>query len=89
MARKLTLPKATVYRILNTLEVRGYLDRSTGGSYCVARKLFDMQRTVPVEQMLQRVAPPLMERLVGSCSRDGRWITRRMKSRAVALAQGS
>jgi IclR family KDG regulon transcriptional repressor len=64
LARQVDLPKATVYRILCTLESRGYLDRATDGSYRVAKKLFDMQRTAPLEQVLQRVAQPVMERLV-------------------------
>lgn len=67
LARKVGLPKATVYRILNTLESRGYLDRATDGSYRLAKKLFDLQRTVPLEQILHRVAQPVMERLVANC----------------------
>ena len=61
------LPKATVYRILSTLEGRGYLDRSADGSYRLAKKLFDLQRTVPLEQTLHRVSQPVMERLAASC----------------------
>jgi DNA-binding IclR family transcriptional regulator len=67
LARAVELPKATVYRILTTLEGRGYLDRGADGSYRIARKLFDMQRPVSVEQILNRVAQPVMERLVASC----------------------
>jgi DNA-binding IclR family transcriptional regulator len=67
LARKVDLPKATVYRILTTLEGRGYLDRTSDGSYRMAKKLFDMQRTAPLEQILHRVAQPVMERLVASC----------------------
>jgi IclR family KDG regulon transcriptional repressor len=67
LARKVSLPKATVYRILCTLEGRGYLDRAADGSYRLAKKLFDLQRTVPLEQTLHRVAQPVMERLVASC----------------------
>ncbi len=67
LARALELPKATVYRILTTLEARGYLDRGADGSYRVARKLFDLQRPVPVEQVLNQAAPPFMERLAASC----------------------
>lgn len=63
LSRKVELPKATVYRILTTLEGRGYLDRASDGSYRMARKLFDLQRTEPIEQILSRVAQPLMERL--------------------------
>lgn len=67
LARKVELPKATVYRILMTLEGRGYLDRSPDGNYRMAKKLFDLQRAAPIEQVLSRVAQPLMERLVASC----------------------
>ena len=67
LSRKVDLPKATVYRILTTLEGRGYLDRASDGSYRMAKKLFDLQRTVPLEQILQRVAQPVMERLVALC----------------------
>jgi DNA-binding IclR family transcriptional regulator len=67
LARKVELPKATVYRILTTLEGRGYLDRAADGSYRMAKKLFDLQRTVPLEQILHRVAQPVMERLVAYC----------------------
>jgi DNA-binding IclR family transcriptional regulator len=67
LSRKVELPKATVYRILTTLEGRGYLDRAPDGCYRMAKKLFDMQRAAPLEQILTRVAQPLMERLVASC----------------------
>jgi IclR family KDG regulon transcriptional repressor len=67
LAREVALPKATVYRILTTLEGRGYLDRAADGNYRLAKKLFEMQRAVSVEQILNRVAQPVMERLVASC----------------------
>jgi DNA-binding IclR family transcriptional regulator len=67
LAREVGLPKATVYRILTTLEARGYLDRGSDGSYRMARKLFDLQRTEPIEQVLHRAAQPVMDRLVASC----------------------
>ena len=63
LARSVELPKATVYRILTTLEGRGYLDRRENGSYRMARKMFDLQRPVPIEQILSQVAHPLMEQL--------------------------
>jgi DNA-binding IclR family transcriptional regulator len=67
LARKVELPKATVYRILTTLEGRGYLDRAGDGSYRMAKKLFELQRQAPLEQILHRAAQPVMERLVASC----------------------
>ncbi len=64
LSRKVELPKATVYRILATLEGRGYLDRTADGSYRMAKKLFNLQRTESVEQILNRVAQPIMDRVV-------------------------
>jgi IclR family KDG regulon transcriptional repressor len=67
LARAVNMPKATVYRILSTLESRGFLDRGSGGGYRVARKLFDLQQPFPLEQILNRVAQPRMEELAKSC----------------------
>lgn len=64
LARTVELPKATVYRILTTLEGRGYLDRAADGSYRMAKKMFDLQRSESEEQILNRVAQPIMERVV-------------------------
>lgn len=66
VTRSVELPKATVYRILNTLEGRGYLDRGEDGAYRVGKKLGEMQRDVPIIQILGRVAQPLMAQLVAS-----------------------
>jgi IclR family transcriptional regulator, KDG regulon repressor len=67
LARSVEMPKATVYRILATLESRGFLDRSEDGGYRIARKLFDLQPRHPIEQILNRVAPVKMEDLARSC----------------------
>jgi DNA-binding IclR family transcriptional regulator len=66
LARMVELPKATVYRILTTLEGRGYLDRGSDGSYRMAKKMFDLQRSESLEQILSRAAQPVMEKLVDS-----------------------
>ena len=66
LTRKVELPKATVYRILTTLEGRGYLDRGEDGNYRVARKLSDVQRDGGIDQILSRVAPPLIAELVAA-----------------------
>ena len=42
LARRVQLPKATVYRIAATLKARGYIGRNEGGGYFVAKKLFDI-----------------------------------------------
>lgn len=64
LVRTVDFPKATVYRILTTLEGRGYVDRAADGSYRMAKKLFDLQRTESEEQRLNRVAMPIMQRVV-------------------------
>ena len=67
LARAVDMPKATVYRILATLESRGFLDRGEDGGYRMARKLYDLQQRHPIEQILNRVAPPKMEDLAKLC----------------------
>jgi IclR family KDG regulon transcriptional repressor len=67
LARAVNMPKATVYRILATLESRGFLDRGEDGGYRMARKLYDLQQRHPIEQILNRVAPPKMEDLAKLC----------------------
>jgi DNA-binding IclR family transcriptional regulator len=63
LASQVEMPKPTVYRILATLESRGYLDRLPGGNYSVARKLFEAPRDTTFEQRLMKVARPAMEKL--------------------------
>jgi DNA-binding IclR family transcriptional regulator len=67
LARQIALPKATVFRILNTLEARGYLDRSEAGGYRLARKLAAFQTALPSDQALRLAALPLLDRLAGQC----------------------
>lgn len=67
LAERVKMPKPTVYRILATLESRGYLDRLDGGSYRLARKLFESTHDTTLEQRLLRAARPTMERLSGIC----------------------
>jgi DNA-binding IclR family transcriptional regulator len=68
VARSVSMPKATVYRILTTLEVRGYLDRQAKGrGYCITEKLFSLRRDLSRGQNLLRIAPPVMEQLAKEC----------------------
>ena len=67
VARSVAMPKATVYRILATLEIRGYLDRSAEGGYRMSDKLFQLQSDLSPEQNLLRAAPPLMQQLATEC----------------------
>src|SRR5579872_6404088 len=64
LARHVEMPKATVYRILMTLETRGYVDRSEDGGYRMAKKFFDLRRDVPIEQLLHQAAQSRMNDLV-------------------------
>lgn len=61
------MPKPTVYRILFTLESRGYLERAPDASYRISRKLFDDRSDATFEQRLVRAARPAMERLAAVC----------------------
>jgi DNA-binding IclR family transcriptional regulator len=61
------MPKPTVYRIVSTLESRGYLERLHGAVYRVSRKLFEAPRDLTFEQQLVRAARPAMGELVELC----------------------
>ena len=67
LARALSLPKPTAYRIVATLESRGYLARDPAGHYRMTRKFFDPQQDESEEEALLRAARPMMERLAASC----------------------
>jgi DNA-binding IclR family transcriptional regulator len=67
LARAVGLPKPTAYRIVATMEARGYIARNSAGHYRMTKKLFDLQQNEPEEKVLIRVGSPVMERLVESC----------------------
>ncbi len=67
LARALSLPKPTAYRIIATLESRGCLTRTSAGHFLISRKLFDLPKDESEEQALLRAAQPAMVRLVDSC----------------------
>ncbi|MGH9667651.1 MAG: helix-turn-helix domain-containing protein, partial [Bryobacteraceae bacterium] len=67
LSRHVRMPKSTVYRILVTLETRGYVDRQADGSFRMAGKLFDLQRDTSMEEGLRRVARPQLEALAMRC----------------------
>jgi IclR family KDG regulon transcriptional repressor len=64
---QVSLPKPTVYRILATLESRGYLGRTAEGDYRLSRKMFEEQQDGATEQMIIRAARREMEKLLGIC----------------------
>jgi DNA-binding IclR family transcriptional regulator len=66
IARSVAMPKATVYRILTTLEVRGYVDRRSDGRYSIAEKLFALQSDMSPAQRLLQVAPSVMQELAAA-----------------------
>jgi IclR family transcriptional regulator, KDG regulon repressor len=61
------MPKPTVYRILATLESRGYLERAADARYRFSRKLFEEPRDSTLEQRLVRAARPTMDELAARC----------------------
>jgi IclR family acetate operon transcriptional repressor len=67
VSRFVRLPKPTVYRILATLEARGYLDRSEEASYRLGKRFLQLEDETPFEQLLNRAAQPVIDKLVASC----------------------
>lgn len=68
LATQTSMPKPTVYRILSTLESRGYLERTSTANYRISRKLFEPQRDTTLEQRLIQAAKPTMEALAKVCN---------------------
>jgi len=67
LSRAVRVPKPTVYRILATLEARGYLERSEEGSYRLGKRFLQLEDETPFEQLLNKAAQPVIEMLVASC----------------------
>jgi len=67
LSRALGLPKPTAYRIVATLESRGFLTRNPAGHHLLARKLFELRQDESEEQAMLRAAQPVMLKLVDSC----------------------
>jgi IclR family acetate operon transcriptional repressor len=61
------MPQPTVYRILNTLKIRGYVDRKSDGTYRVSRNLFSRRNQESRGEILLEVAKPVMVSLSLKC----------------------
>jgi len=67
LTSRVGIPKPTVYRIVATLESRGYLDRTSDGNYRLGRKFFERQPEGNGQQALIQAARPAMKNLLDSC----------------------
>jgi DNA-binding IclR family transcriptional regulator len=82
LARRLQLPRATVFRMLNTLEIMGFLQRAEGGSdyrlgLSVLRLGFEFLSSMDLTELGQPVIARLCEQTRFPCNivvRDGRSI---------------
>lgn len=68
LTTRLKMPKATIFRILATLESRAYLDRTPTGEYRIGRKLAGSDAEgAPDQASIIRAARLEMERLLDRC----------------------
>jgi DNA-binding IclR family transcriptional regulator len=67
LARVLEIPKPTAYRIMATLEGRGYLARNQKGGYQMTRRFFELQDIKSDERRLTEASLQAMEQLANSC----------------------
>jgi len=81
LARRLNLPRATVFRMLNTLEAMGFLQRAGSSDYrlglAVLRMGFEFLASLELTQLGQPVIERLSRAIDLPCNivvRDGRWI---------------
>jgi IclR family acetate operon transcriptional repressor len=67
VSRSVGMPQPTVYRILNTLKIRGYVDRRSDGTYRVSGKLFSRNHQKSRDEVLLEIARPVMMNLSLQC----------------------
>jgi IclR family KDG regulon transcriptional repressor len=67
VSRCVGIPQPTVYRILNTLKSRGYVNRHSDGTYRVSNKLFSRRHQKSREEVLLEIAKPVMVNLSVNC----------------------
>jgi DNA-binding IclR family transcriptional regulator len=67
VSRWVGMPQPTVYRILNTLKIRGYVDRRSDGTYRVSNKLFTRRHQKSRDEILFELAKPVMVNLSLQC----------------------
>lgn len=69
LAHKLSLHKNNVFRLLATLEVRGYIEQDTKtGNYRLGVKTFEIANVFLHHLGLRRQARPILEELVNRCN---------------------
>ena len=69
LAKKLKLHKNNVFRLLATLETRGYIEQNKQTeNYRLGTKTFEMGQAFLAQTGLLKQARPVMEELVGSCN---------------------
>ncbi|MBI2903591.1 MAG: IclR family transcriptional regulator [Candidatus Methylomirabilis oxyfera] len=72
LAHKLDLHKNNVFRLLATLEVRGYIEQDKkSGNYRLGIKTFEIANVFLHHLGLRRQARPILEELVGRCDETG------------------
>lgn len=82
LARRLDLPRSTVFRLLNTLEAMGFIERTSGGSdyrlgMAVLRLGFEYLSSLELTELGQPLLARLCDEIHYSCNlvvRDGRSI---------------
>src|SRR4051812_35489251 len=67
VSRSVGMPQPTVYRILNTLKIRGYVDRNSDGTYRVSGHLFSRRAQKSREERFLELAKPVLVTLSMKC----------------------
>lgn len=63
LTQRLSIPRSTVYRILNSLEAGGLVTREAAGAYALGARLIRLAQAVPRGFDLVTVARPIIDRL--------------------------
>lgn len=66
LSRKLNMPKSTTHYLINTLETRGYLQRTSNGRHSLGLRFADVANASGAEQRIAALAMPYLRRIASS-----------------------
>jgi DNA-binding IclR family transcriptional regulator len=67
ISRKLGYPKTTVHNLLNTLELKGFIEKTDGNHYAIGTALVPLTQAVRVNVQIRDRAAPLLRELGDFC----------------------
>ena len=67
ISRRLDLPKSTTHNLINTLAMRGFIEKTDDGVYALGSAIIKLTQSVRLNAELRDRAAPLMRQLADTC----------------------